>query len=501
MDDFKLYLPSNVSPDYFPNNTASDYQTQLQDPIRLEGQWEVGAESIAYTSTIGDRNEEANIDVRVKSKVSKLVNDLYEPSYILTEDNKWKGLLYFTEKPNITVTRPQIVELLNSCNAKILKDGKAEIFHFDILPYGQHFQLRCQVYYDDIIVVISRILAKHLGLFNVNTFSGKGTRFAHGLIRNTWMNKLEKIDHGECYIRYLNMNLVKKEDQIVLKYPGELFDGPTFVKKWEERVFKKFPIRAEYKKQKIIIDNHTNDYVYFFSPNLAMASEHRTPFTYRITLWAPRAYNNQDTTFQTWTVDVYGKTLETTLVDDWVSLPLTIYPRHHTVESAMSLIRGHYEKELTSLLRKKPEFSDPNLQIISAYNHFVLILTSDIQLKWSENLASMFGFDECEFKEGWYMSTKLPTTLDQRDQHMFITSDIIMPVSYGNEQRYILQDFVHDKKGDDKIIEKRFQPISYVAVSRNFINSITIRLVNELFHPVTLKDAKTVLILHFRKVK
>ena len=50
--EFTIHLPSNVQPNRFPNNTAAVYSTQLQQPISLEGEWEVALVEISYPNSI-----------------------------------------------------------------------------------------------------------------------------------------------------------------------------------------------------------------------------------------------------------------------------------------------------------------------------------------------------------------------------------------------------------------------------------------------------------------
>ena len=50
MEAFYMILPSNVaSPQYFPNNSISNYTTKLPQRISLTGDWEVGLAEISYT--------------------------------------------------------------------------------------------------------------------------------------------------------------------------------------------------------------------------------------------------------------------------------------------------------------------------------------------------------------------------------------------------------------------------------------------------------------------
>lgn len=51
MTDFYLTLPSNSSLEYYPNNTITQYTTQLPNLCRLDGDWEAGLIEIQYPRT------------------------------------------------------------------------------------------------------------------------------------------------------------------------------------------------------------------------------------------------------------------------------------------------------------------------------------------------------------------------------------------------------------------------------------------------------------------
>ncbi len=224
------------------------------------------------------------------------------------------------------------------------------------------------------------------------------------------------------------------------------------------------------------------------------------PIINRQTRWGWRRFRAENEKYQEWYVNVYSSELETTRVNEYVSMQFELQPRLYTVKETMDLIRNffHY-KALPSTLGDELD-SAHTFDMLMYGNHLFMRFGKWINMSWSENLSFLFGFDQCEFKAGTHMSSTIPATLDQRDQHMFIMADFIAPTSYGNVKYPILQDFIHNRKDNEKIIEKHFQPISYVPITRNYISNMKIRLVNKLFHPVTMKDVKTLLILHFRKI-
>ena len=47
MNSFYLTLPSNSNGQEFPHNASNSYKVRLPDPIRLEGEWEVGLSAVA----------------------------------------------------------------------------------------------------------------------------------------------------------------------------------------------------------------------------------------------------------------------------------------------------------------------------------------------------------------------------------------------------------------------------------------------------------------------
>lgn len=56
-EDFYLLLPSNASPDVYPDNTTSSYKTELPKQITLSGGgWTVALVEIAYTNTLENIN-------------------------------------------------------------------------------------------------------------------------------------------------------------------------------------------------------------------------------------------------------------------------------------------------------------------------------------------------------------------------------------------------------------------------------------------------------------
>ena len=52
MSDFVIHLPSNVQPTRFPSNCASNYSTQLDNAIDLNGEWDVALVEVTYPKSV-----------------------------------------------------------------------------------------------------------------------------------------------------------------------------------------------------------------------------------------------------------------------------------------------------------------------------------------------------------------------------------------------------------------------------------------------------------------
>ena len=59
--DFHHVLPSNTSPNYFPNNNASEYSTPLDNPYDLPGNWEVALTDLTYSTCINTFNNDTMV--------------------------------------------------------------------------------------------------------------------------------------------------------------------------------------------------------------------------------------------------------------------------------------------------------------------------------------------------------------------------------------------------------------------------------------------------------
>ena len=80
--DFHHILPSNTSPNYFPNNNASEYFTPVENPYVLTGDWEVGLIDMTYSSCINTFNND-KITIEEKIPLGDFVRVKVSPVKVL----------------------------------------------------------------------------------------------------------------------------------------------------------------------------------------------------------------------------------------------------------------------------------------------------------------------------------------------------------------------------------------------------------------------------------
>ena len=91
--------------------------------------------------------------------------------------------------------------------------------------------------------------------------------------------------------------------------------------------------------------------------------------------------------------------------------------------------------------------------------------------------------------------------MNYREQQLFISSDLIRKTAVGKEKLSVFREFIHEFNAESKTLERNFYPIHFIPLQTHFVNEIRMKLTNDEYEPVDIRDAKTVIILHFRKVK
>ena len=509
MDTFKIYLPSNVCGERFPNNTATDYHTQLARPLELSGEWQVGVESIFSSAVVYDSNEIARINFNLSVRRSEYVNDEEVRPFRLT--NIWPG--YDGATPNSieenSANIANILKCLNSLNYDILRGGDQFLFQFtqpldDKVIYqsnNPHFSLK-----------VTPIMAKILGYETYNHIF-TGDEAIHARRKPVALDrKLKADDYDVCYFA---RNLVKLERRIILKAKDE---GGRNVKQkllaaWNTFVSPLYYLTIKFSKsQKLIITNKHDNVALFFSNDFKQRFKHRHPLIYSAEFWSvSQADLLSDVQGEEWYVDIYSDKLEGThyveSYDSFFEFKLHLFDN---IDDLLHTIHRKGKKMIAETLEKmkdkRPFLSKDDYQSMYMFEMLIegdfcqLAVGSEFRIEFSDNVRKLFGFEETIYTNTMQRATYALSSFAYRQERLFILMDCVGEVYVGNQRVRTLQDFLQQPK-DYSTMERRFFPINYIPLSKSYIDAIHIQITNDQFKPVTIRESNTIVVLHFQRVK
>lgn len=227
-ENFNIHLISNTSHDVFPNNSPSEFSTLLANEISLNGNdWEVAVRDIMYPTNLVE--EKINDEITTyKSKIELRKIELQQQKFPLLLDKynnikptcidhsadlykSFPSLYPSKVKPKVqskpskvkpklqskNILGPQLVKKLNSINHD-------HTFGFEYRLNRSKFILH--VYKEDVLVTLSKNLAKVLGFKNDVHFF-KGSSWAH----HAWDPQLQKLKRNASKIYLMDILAMKTE--------------------------------------------------------------------------------------------------------------------------------------------------------------------------------------------------------------------------------------------------------------------------------------------------
>ena len=498
MDSFRVYLPSNASMDLFPDNKPSDYKIQMNPPLRLTGNWEVGVENVCYHSAIAKASESETLTVRTQTYGAKSMNEVFNYPYVLTKDGKWNyDWIQFKSKIDGDLEESKLIDALNSGNKMIMKDQRKKVYKFYISYWRRHPFLTFKSFSSGFAMRISSGLLPHLGF-----------GYSNHLFYNTKANvekKSGKIKKSYYWFRIFDSNVVECEERIILKKRDEKpLSLTAFVQRWNEVIAKKYGEKSEGRRNKFILHKHNAKITVVFSPSLCGVVRHYSPLIGGGSFWGANAYTvPKQHDNEEWYVDIYGDRIKTVLQKEKVIKSELLYPvrEYSTVEDLIRRMNSHIEYFMKTNLDSNYDIERHCILLEIDNQKTVLKLGSDVTVHLTKNFAKMFGFINQTFSDRITISLESPMTLDKREQHLFIQSDLISPILFGDKKEYILRGFIHDKDSTFGIMEKLFDPILYLPVAKEDIPFINIRITNGLRERIHLRDTKSLITLVFRRAK
>jgi hypothetical protein len=465
--DFYHVLPSNVSPNYFPNNNASEYSTPIDDPHILSGEWEVGMLDLTYSTCINTfYNDKITTTERIpvtdymkkvkgplkifipvptrtdvvvaRSELVRNINDTMKNLLELTlnhdtEQCSWKLLstdYYFILSPGLTTLfqfRSDVLSSMDNSKASPLKKG------FSDLPTEQN----------DTFILIIPIKTQARNLI-VKSYTLK--------------KENEKITPSDLLKRFKSISRVRV----------------SFLKNDKQVMMEKL-----YSDTEMIVLNE--------ALRKALSFHHAGMFKSGKQHYADVDFSNMKpswsvTSIQLPTIGIYEKE---------ISHEQTIAPCSFTSESAAVQYFNTF-------------FTNDRIKFSCSKTNYVTLDIKDenLTVTFDDNLRDIFGFYNNSYSGKYAHVARNKFSLFRCIQFLYIYSNIGENVRIGDTEAPLLGIVPFSKTDNHSILmEKIFKSPMYIKVSRDRISQIDIGVYDGAGHLVPFTyDAITTLRLHFRQV-
>lgn len=515
MDSFKIYLPSNACSELYPHNTSSDYRTRFDKAIDLEGDWEVGVESIMYASLINDERERGQLKLSAKIKDKIPINNIYSYEFALKPDGTWAG--FDGVVPDDFETDPKnhqgIVDTLNRMTRQIVTKQRANrrLIAFNYSPERDEIIYMCvnEAYTMELTAKLGQVLG-----FGYRTILWGGVPHRALYKRETDVPPLTKDDY--C-LTFFNSDVLKMKKRVFLdlksflNHKDENCDKcdaddleKKFIELWNYSVFPASNVKVHFKNHKLILRKFGEEAI-ILSPDLMKTFYHASAFFATLSeRWAISRVNFESIqSSDMWYVDIYSNETETTYQSRLVTFELEAFPwKFNTVRKALIYLNREVNKMIRNIA--KEHYDETNHKF-----HFDLDLSNHCSLdlgKWMQvtnitsNLSYLLGFPQTSILQSM-KSSRATGILLNRSRQLYLLSDMAQTTVHGNKRLPLLCDFLHNSQNEKVMCEKRFNPISFIPVVKPRLDFIHLQLTNDQYEPVKIRDIKTLVTLYFQRIK
>ena len=527
MQQFNVYLPSNVAPDTFPINTPSQFSTILSDEIDLRGRdWEVGVQNILYPTHVSTTSDSDTINVYEPQLPRKLFGEDVgaKIKYTLKIDTS-KVVI----NPDSGVSMGQVVSQTEGeriaaffNESKWSRNGK--LFRFEYKTKQKKFVLHNQT--EDVLVGLSSHLRQYLGFDRLGFF--KGSHWAWSAF-NHQMN-VPPTD-GTAFIYLVDLTRVEKEDlhfdksydsanekfifttNIVNRFRDAKDDDLLYEPQLEISLdpdaltMKIRPIKLiprdllQYEVPIFLLQFHDKA-----AKSLDM-DKHKNVFV----LYADNEHTIQTTT----TFVIPQKSREE--IRAMTDITATVY-----YSTKKEMIKTHKKDPLKSIVIsankeiKKPQDLLPYLNaegrsygfkfsFLRELNRFQIDITGQYYIEMSPSLRSILGFGN------YYANypASAPTTfranvfpvLQRSITTLYTYTNIVEVVPIGDVKAALLLACPFSTDKDSNVHQIEFLRPTYSRVNRQKLKQIDIEIRDDAGELVPFLYGKSVITLHFRQVK
>ena len=446
LSDFVLHLPSNVQPSRFPSNSASNYSTQLDRAIELEGDWDVALSEVSYPKSVKilDGNEGITF-------ARKLHTDMCSSKSVKTRRIQLGG------------NAERVCALLNNV--------KPKVFH---VTYDNEEGFKFKVTKGFTVIHLDSKLQQLLGLANrdlvLGMYDGK---------------KLEKeVPKRRFYLEIIDLLCLEREE-VVIKKEGESVKTVSDLRKLFSTTLADTGLKIDVKNNFVHIKKESEikkDELVIFIPSKLHSAlgfktlrciTHKGSFTADERLQMNRVGKSKET----WSIIIYkNKVLNqfpSEKLDHW-KVPT---PRENTIQA------------LLAALNENRIFY--NYQFRYKNNLITLsIKSNDFEMVLDKELASVLGFERTHFTKGKMFRAEWSPSLYQNIDYVFIYSNICDHVNVGHMTAPLLHAVPFIKDGHGHLVHHDIYMPIYRPLNTSKLDRIDIRLCDGNGKDISFIDGK-----------
>ena len=472
MDNMSFYhiLPSNTSPEYFPNNNASEYSTPIDYPYDLTGNWEVGLMDLTHSTCINTFNNNCIIVEEEKT----VIDDMQKMN------NPVKVMIPMPSQDSGAVeARRELTDYINKKFKSILRlrtsDNKMRV-HWDLISKDFYFILSkgIQVMYQVWSDVVSPFDKSFVNLADLNN--------------NNYLPK----QASDLYIIMVPMSSnpgVIVLEKVVLKKKNEEITVQELHKRFETLVRPGvIKVTLNPQKQFKIEKLHDDNNMIMYNPALLDVLTFTHACNFRASIQAYYTAKLKDFSKE-WVFSIlHIKNISVLPYLSSKTVTLSPHSFANTTKATSFVTEMLGDKRITLKCDKT--------------NHVNLSISVPLTVTFDNNLRDIFGFDKNTYSGPISITSDRMFSLNRCIQFLYIYSNLGNTVRVGNTKAPLLAIVPFSANNKGSILkEKVFKEPMYVGMRRNRITQINIAIYDGAGQLVPFaSDAVTTLRLHFRQI-
>ena len=458
---FYHVLPSNTSPQTFPNNNASSYSTPISNPHMFEGKWEVAVNNIIYNNCIKTFDEE-NISWRMKSQ------DL----------TKSRTATCIKIPPPKTNKREDVINyFVDEINGKLKGILKLEI---DKSKKNFYKAIKWKVESDKYIVILDENFRLRFELYSDILTS-------HDIYPSNYHHIPDEVNiKGDTSISIIPKTTAFQK--IVIKPENEHISVEELIKRFNERVRYNDKALAKLTKERsyLILHKFANEYAIVLSEGLHRTLNHRQAGHFQTKM--QRYWGND-------IVKNFTKEFSVTIYPTKCELFQNELTENIKLESQLIPTPNHLVRYLNNKFKDRyVKFSCDNENVMS------VDIDENITIEFDDVVRDILAFDQNRYEGKKKVTASDKVSLTRRINYLYIYSNIGEFVHIGDTEAPLLAIIPFNPKTCGLLSEVNFRIPMYTNINTNRISQIDIGIYdgNGKLIPF-LNDAVTTLRLHFRQ--